>query len=599
MTEKFEILDDRSHVLKRAGVYIGSCTPEPQSGIINYTVDTKTVAPGLLKIISEIIDNSTDEFIRTKGEFANKIDVNISQTLDGTTISVADNGRGIPQDMIDGKPRPLHAWTALRAGSNFDDTQRVGAGTNGMGAALTNIFSTEFIGETCDGKNFLTVTCSNNMSNVKWAQSKGNTKGTKVSFIPDLVRFGLSEFTQDHEDMVLDRLQNLAISYRGIDYTFNGKHIKFKNAKDIATNFHKDAVTFEYDNILFVFAPMGDRDSYTLSCVNGINVRNGGTHVDYVLNAIVQSVRAAIKKQHKIDVMPAQIKPHIMFASWCTNFLALKFDSQAKERVTNTVAEVTQYFKDVDFDKISKKILATPEIIDPIIQAILYKRELEEARELAKKAKAGKKKTIINHIAATDPIPENRMLLLCEGLSAIGNLINVRDPKTVGGYPLKGKVMNIHGKRPLEIIKNVEISELLNVIGLYIGMPATNLNYGKIVVFTDADFDGSHIYALLLNVFSMWPELFAEKRIYRLKSPLYYCTKGKQEKVFYTAEEYEKFDSKGWDVEYFKGLGSMPESVYSECVNNPVLECVTEFDPAIIEMAFGDDSDARKKWMME
>ena len=191
------------------------------------------------------------------------------------------------------------------------------------------------------------------------------------------------------------------------------------------------------------------------------------------------------------------------------------------------------------------------------------------------------------------------MLLLCEGLSAIGNLINVRNAKTTGGYPLKGKVQNVHGMRPLEIVKNKEIAELLTVIGLYVGMPAENLNYGKIVVFSDADIDGSHIYCLLLNLFSMWPELFEQKRIYRLLAPLYYCTKGKQEKMFYTQEEFEAFDSKGWDVSRYKGLGSMPENVYEKCVNDPVLECVVDFDKAIMDMAFGKESDARKEWLLK
>jgi DNA gyrase/topoisomerase IV subunit B len=599
MTEEFKELTDREHALHRPGVYIGSCVPEPYTGIINYQVDTKVVTPGLLKIISEIIDNSTDEYIRTKGEYATNIDVTIDETLAGTQVSITDNGRGIPQDIINGKPRPLLAWTALRAGSNFDDSKRVGAGTNGMGSALTNIFSTEFIGTTSDGKNSLTVTCHDNMSEISHSKKKSTVMGTKVSFVPDLARFGLTIFDRDHEDMVLDRLVNLAITYRGITYTFNGRKIVAKSSKEIASRFDANAVSFEYDNILFVFSPIGKQESYTLACVNGIRVSQGGSHVDFVLGKVVESIRAYIKKKHKIDVMPAAIKSNIMFASWISNFPALKFDSQSKERVTNSNAEVSAFFKDIDFDKIAKKLIDTPAIIDPIIQAILYKKELEELKELAKKAKEGKKKIVVNHIAATHPNPENRMLLLCEGLSAISSLINVRDAKTTGGYPLKGKVLNINGLRPLEIMKNVEIQELLNVIGLKIGEPAVNLNYGKIVPFTDSDTDGSHIFCLLLNLFSLWPELYTEKRIYRLKAPLFHCKKGKVDKFFYTYEEYAEFDTTGWEVNYYKGLGSMPEDVYSKVVNDPYLECVTDFDPRVLEMAFGDNADGRKEWMNE
>jgi DNA gyrase/topoisomerase IV subunit B len=597
--KEFEVLDDRSHCLLRPNVYIGSCVPEPQTGIYNYKVDTKTVTPGLLKIISEIIDNSTDEFIRTNGKYANKIDISIEETLSGTQVVVSDNGRGIPLGDINGTPQPVLAWTALRAGSNFDDSKRVGAGTNGMGSALTNIFSREFVGITSDGKNSIEVTCYDNMKEVKFTKKKTTKQGTTVSFVPDLDRFGLSTFDEDHESMVIDRLQNLAITYRGISYTFNGKPIKAKNAKEIATNFHENAVSFEYQNILFVFAPIGKNDSYNLACANGIRVSQGGSHVDFVMNKVVESIRTFIKKKHKIDVMPAAIKSNIMFASWINNFPALKFDSQSKERITNSVAEVSAFFSDIDFDKIGKKLIETPDIIDPIIQAILYKKELEEMRELAKKAKEGKKKIVVNHIAATDPNPENRMLLLCEGLSAISSLLNVRNAKTTGGYPLKGKVMNINGMRPLEIVKNVEIQELLSIIGLQIGEPASNLNYGKIVSFTDGDLDGNHIHCLLLNLFSLWPELYKQKRIYRLKAPMFHCKKGKTDKFFYTYEEYSAFDSSGYTVNYYKGLGSMSEDVYAKVVNDPYLELVTEFNPEILEMAFGGDADARKDWMMK
>ena len=140
--------------------------------------------------------------------------------------------------------------------------------------------------------------------------------------------------------------------------------------------------------------------------------------------------------------------------------------------------------------------------------------------------------------------------------------------------------------KPIDIMKNKEIVELLSVIGLEIGKPAINLNYGRICVFTDRDLDGEHIFALMLNLFSLWPELFEQGRIFRMISPLYYCTKGKQVKSFYDKESFDAFDSKSWVVEYFKGLGSMPEDVYSDCVNNPQLEMIVADDMNKLEMAF-------------
>lgn len=595
----FKVLTDREHVLQRSGVYIGSTTCEPMSSIINFQYCTKNVVPALIKCIEEIYQNSIDEHIRTNGEFAKNIGISIVDTLDGVEIIVKDDGRGIPLDKINDSYRPVLAWTELRAGSNFDDTKRVGAGTNGMGAALVNIFSHSFIGTTCDGKNMLTLTCSDNMMNIKHHVTKSKDRGTTVAFVPDLPKFGLVDFNDDHFEVIEDRILNLAILYPSIKFSLNDNKIDFKNLKHVAKKFHSAAIPYEQDKIGFVFAPSGaDEEFRCLSYVNGIYVKNGGAHVDFVMNKVIENLRGAIKKKHKIDVLPNQIRQHLLFASWVQGFPALRFDSQSKERVTNSVAEISSYFTDIDFDKISKQILGTPEIIDPMIASILYKIEMAEKLALAKKQKATAKTRIVDHIAATDPNPEKRMLLICEGNSAIGSLISVRDAKTIGGYPIRGKLKNVRDMKPIDIMKNKEIVELLSVIGLEIGKPAINLNYGRICAFTDRDLDGEHIFALLLNLFSLWPELFEDKRIYRMLSPLYYCTKGKQVKSFYNKDEFDRFDNKGWVVDYFKGLGSMPEEVYSDCVNNPQLEMIVADDLDKLEMAFGGDAERRKTWMM-
>lgn len=599
MTEEFKVLDDREHVLARPAMYIGSVTPEPHAGIIDYRYQTKTIVPGLVKIIEEIIQNSVDEHIRTAGEFATKIDINITRTVDGTQIAVTDNGRGIPVVEINGQYRPLLAWTMLRAGSNFNDADRVGAGANGVGSALTNIFSSSFIGTSCDGKNRIVVNCSDNMKNISKHVSKSTHKGVDVKFIPDLERFGLDSFTDDHVDVLRDRITNLAILYPAITFTFNEDRIKFKNIKQVAKMFHDNAVSLEQDNVSLVFAPAGaDEEFRCLSYVNGIYVKNGGSHVDFIMDKIIATVRESVKRKHKIDVLPNQVKQHLLFASWINGFPGLKFDSQTKERITNSQAEISAVLGTLDFDKIAKQILNTPDIIDPMIAAILYKKEMAEKLALAKKQKSASKMRVVNHIAATDPDPENRMLLLCEGLSAIGSLISVRDAKRIGGYPLKGKPLNVRGMKPVDIIKNKEIFELMNIIGLEFGKEPTNLNYGKIATFSDADIDGAHIFSLLLNLFSLWPSLFEQNRIYRMVAPLYYCTRGKDVKMFYTKAEFDAAALKGYDVEYFKGLGSMPEEVYRECVNNPKLIQVVADDLNKLEMAFGDSADERKKWLL-
>ena len=601
MSETFKVLDDRQHCLLRPAMYIGSVTPEPHSAIVNYSYQTKTIVPGLIKIIEEILQNSVDEYIRTQGQFANKIDITINNTVQGTEITISDNGRGIPVKLIGEDYQPVLAWTKLKAGSNFDDTNRVGAGMNGVGSSLTNIFSTSFIGTTCDGSKKIIVTCSDNMSSIDYKITKSSQRGTEVRFVPDLEKFHLTEFTQDHLDIIRDRITNLAIMFESITFTFNGEKIKFRNIKQVAKNFHESAISIENDNIAMVFAPAGDDEEFRcLSYVNSIYVKNGGTHVDYVLNRIIEDVRAFVKRKHKIDVLPNQIRQHLLFASWIRNFPSPKFDSQAKERITNSTGEISSVLGGLDYEKIAKQILNTPEIIDPMIAAILYKKELAEQAALAKKQKSAAKIRVVNHIQATDPDPENRILYIVEGLSSIGCHISVRNKLTDGAYPLKGKVMNVRGMKPIDIVKNKEIFELMTILGLEFGKPAKNLNYGKIAIFSDMDADGDHIFCLLMNLFSHWETLFTEGRIVRCIAPLYVCTNGKSIKRFYDEESFAQFDSSKWTVDRFKGLGSMPKEIYRECLQDPQFLRISadakDFEK--LEMAFGESADERKKWLL-
>jgi DNA topoisomerase-2 len=402
-------------------------------------------------------------------------------------------------------------------------------------------------------------------------------------------------------DILEDRFNNLAIVFPGIKFTFNGTVIKFKNLKAIGRLFHENAVTAEVDNVSLVFAPAGDTEEFIAhSYVNGIFVKNGGSHVDFVMNKVIETLRGFIKKKHKIEVMPNAIRQHILFASWISKFPALKFDSQSKERITNAASEVATHLASIDFDKISKQILNTPEILDPMIAAILYKQEMAEHAAMKKKQKANAKLRVANHIAATHQDPTKRTLFIVEGLSALGQMINVRDSKLHGAYPLKGKVMNVRGMKPLDILKNKEISELLSIIGLEFGQPAKDLNYGHIAIMTDADVDGSAILCLLMNLFSNWPELFDKGIIYRAVTPLYVCEKGKDTKLFYNKAEFEKFNSKGYEVSYIKGLGTLSKPAYKECIMQPYFVRLDRTNNGLesLEMAFGDSADGRKDWMM-
>lgn len=602
--ESFKILNDAEHILLRPNMYIGSVSIEDVNGIINGTYQTKKVVPGLIKIINEILDNSLDEFIRTDGKHANKINVDIiNENLSGWSVTVEDNGRGIPVVKHGDTWQAELCWTRAKAGTNFSDNNRITVGMNGVGSFCTNVFSTKFTGESSDGKDVVRVVCHNNCSKVSTTvASVGNKRsGTSVKFYPELSRFGLEEITSDHIELIEDRLVNLTICYPGLTFKLNGKTIKAPTGAQIGKMYHENSIVVANPNFTFVIAPSGvDQEFRHLSYLNGLNIKNGGSHVDFIVQQIASELQPVIKKKWKIEVLPNHIKQHLLIASWVRNFPNPKFDSQTKERITNTASEVKS-FMDFDANKIAKQIVNTPDIIDPIVAAILYKKQLADQLALARQAKAAKKLKIENHIAANSNNPEEKILFITEGLSAIGPLIAVRDANKVGGYSLKGKVMNTRGMKPVDIVKNKEIFELMAVIGLEFGKEP-DLNYGKIAIMTDMDVDGAAIFSLLLNFFSNWPTLFTDKRIYRVLSPRYIVTKGKTRTMYYNDADYQAARvSAGSEVDYIKGLGSLNKSDYKSIINDPQLVCIgieTVEDLDSLEMAFGDNSNARKEWLL-
>lgn len=474
----FKILSDRDHILMRPQMYIGSISEETTQMMCEFKYQELKVVPGLLKIINEIIDNSVDEAIRTNFEYANKIDVTITheQLLDEWKINVKDNGRGIPVVKHSGIYQAEAAWTQAKAGTSFSDS-RTTIGANGVGSFCTNVFSKEFIGQSCDGKTKVIVHCKNSCTpgETEVTTRRVKTNGTEISFTPDLSLFKVNHISDDHIKVIRDRLINLSICYPGIKFTFNGEKINAGSLSKVAKEFDADAQAFTFDNINIVVGPSGDQGEFrSLSYINGLNLKNGGSHIDYLVKQISSALQPQIKKKWKIDVLPNQIKQHLLFCVWADGFTNPKFDSQSKERLTNTVAEVREFFDEVDTDKIAKKIIATDAIINPMVEAILYKKQLAEKRQAQAALRKASKKKIAKHLVATHKDPEKRALHIAEGLSAMSSLITSRDSKLHGAYALRGKILNTWGSKKTEISKNKELCDLMSIIGLSVDDSAIN-----------------------------------------------------------------------------------------------------------------------------
>lgn len=606
MSEDFKILTARQHVRERIGMYMGSSAREPIERFVMGNWRTVEYVPALSKMVDEILDNSIDEAIRTNFKHANKINVSV----DNNKVIITDNGRGIPQELVydettDSKiARATAAWTRVNAGTSFDDS-RVTIGTNGVGSAATNFLSSKFVGKTWSNGKMLTVECKNGAEHINEKTTPKDGNGTEVWFIPDFELFECENLGDyDTIELIEDRLVSLQMAFPEIAFSFNKKRIKVNNLKKYSELFGEDAIVEKTDNLSF-FITTSEDGFRTNSFVNGVNTRQGGTYVDYIVNGIVDELVTMIKRKHKIEVVKSTIKSGLTFVMFAKNFTNPKFDSQTKERLTNPTGNVKEHaiasgVRDADF--FARKIINTPAIIDPIIEAQLAKKIAADKRAATMAQKKLRKVKVAKHISANR---DDATLKIVEGDSAMGFLLKVRDPNKVGAMPLRGVIMNTWDMKPADVLKNKELSELISVLGLDITNPNSvdDMTYQYIATLTDADHDGiGHISPLLLAFFyKFWPRLFSEKRVKITRTPIMISTKGKDVRWFYTYEEASQFKSteNGWKHRYIKGLGSLQEEEYSVIVNEPVYDTVTVDDASIFQMMFGKDSTLRKEYMFQ
>lgn len=604
--EEFKILSPREHVRRRIGMYMGSAAMEQVDRFVLGKWSITVYIPALLKMIDELIDNSIDEAIRTNFKHANKIGISV----DGNKVTVTDNGRGIPQEETttpegDVIQRPVAAWTRVNSGTSFDD-KRVTIGTNGVGSAATNFLSSEFVGTTWQNGTLLEVNCKDGCETYEVKTRKRSGNGTEVSFIPDFSLFEVDSIQELNTLEILeDRLTSLQLAFPEIKFSYNGNKIQITDMKKYAALFTPDeasVIVEKTDTLSFFFAASED-GFRSNSFVNGVNTRQGGVYVDYIVNGVVDELVTMIKRRHKIEVAKSTIKNGLTFVTFARNFENPKFDSQTKERLTNTQGEVKAHYEASgakDILAIAKKLFAANDIIEPIIAAQIAKKEQQEHRNALQAQKKLKKVKVAKHIAATSP---DATLFLTEGQSAAGFCIKVRDPRMHGMYPLRGKVMNIWDMKPSEVLKNKELSELVAVLGLNINDPdsADDMYYKHIAILADADKDGGHIAALLVTFFyKFWPKLLEQGKVRITRTPIMISAKGKDVKWFYSYKEAETFkhSAKGYDHRYIKGLGSLEENEYSVILNDPTMDIIEVDNAKMFDMMFGSESDLRKEFMM-
>ena len=600
--KKYQLLDEIEHVLKRPGMYIGSTKPHTSNEWIledgAYQKYELTYNPGFLKLFDEIISNSVDEHKRS-----GKINT-IKVTTTADTITVWDNG-GIPvvQHPDHKVWIPELIFSNLRAGSNFNDEEgRTVAGTNGVGASLVNIFSKKFVIDTADGKNRLLQTFTNNMANRTPAKISRSSQGfTEITYVPDLARFEMTDINTSNWKMMRKRVIDIAAANPGLKLEFNGEKFKFKTFKEYVDLYVKDSIWERSKD--WEFAMGVSKDGYqSISFVNSIGTKDSGTHEAYILNQVIDYLRTMIKKKHKVEVKPSEIKNHIFLFINCT-VLNPAFSSQTKEKLITEPKDFgTQHTVTEKF----AKAVFTSEVIQSLLDWIEQKKNADERAELRKLNKSLGNTKVLKLIDAKGKDRNKCVLGIFEGMSALSAVRKFRDPQSFGAFPLKGKFINVSEMSNSNVIQNDEAIQLMASLGIKLGEEPGDLRYGKVYIYTDADPDGDSIAGLLINFFNKyWPELFSRGCIFKVMTPLVVAKKGKEVIPFYSNEEYsvweKKTGAKGWDTEYKKGLAALEDFEYREIIHNPVLIKIQNdklYKDSLNDW-FGTDSAMRKEKLLK
>ncbi|MFH0778944.1 MAG: DNA topoisomerase (ATP-hydrolyzing) subunit B [Candidatus Eisenbacteria bacterium] len=614
---KIQVLKGLDGVRKRPSMYIGS-----------------TGQKGLHHLVYEVVDNSIDE---TLAGFCDSVSVTIHEDA---SVTVVDNGRGIPVDLHPAQKLPAVevVMTTLHSGGKFDaESYKVSGGLHGVGVSVVNALSEWLeVKVARDGKVYHQRYERGKTATKLKEAGKSKTTGTTVWFKPDKQIFETLDFSFD---TLSQRLRELAFLNKGVRIDFvderSGKSHVFKYDGGIVSFvkflnenknvLHPKPISFQRtrDGIEVEIA-LQYNDSYLESIftfVNNINTIEGGTHLIGFKAALTRSINNYAQKEGLVKNADTALSGDDV-REGLTAVLSVKlrnpqFEGQTKSKLGNS--EVKGIVESIVGDGLVEFFEETPSVAKKIIEksvaAARAREAARKARELARRKSVLDSGSLPGKLAdcsATDPsICE---LYLVEGDSAGGSAKQGRDRRFQAILPLKGKILNVEKARIDKILSNDEIRTLITALGTGIGdeeFDAAKTRYHKIVIMTDADVDGAHIRTLLLTFFYRYMKGLLEKGyVYIAQPPLYRIKKGKQEQYAYDDKERDsvlhKIGRKGIAIQRYKGLGEMnPEQLWQTTMNpesrlflKVTLEDAVEAD-RIFTILMGDLVEPRRRFIEE
>ena len=645
LAQQYQRKTDKQHILDNPDTYIGSVENVDADMWVfdndNASIIRKSIEyiPGLYKLFDEGIVNCRDHVLRMihspllQKQFVSYINTHVA--TDGM-ITLSNDGNGID---VAKHPEydiwiPEMIFGHLRTSTNYDKTEkRIVGGKNGFGFKLVLIWSSYGRIETIDNIRGLKYVQEfrNNLDVIEppiiTKVPKNSKPYTKVSFRPDYRRFGIQGLTPDMLALIKKRVYDIAAvtdnSIKTVKIGYNDTQVPVKNFQQYVDLYigKKDKAKRVYESTderwEYAVALAPSQEFTQVSFVNGICTFKGGKHVEYIMNQITRKLCDYIEKKKKIKVVSTAIKEQLILFLRC-DIVNPAFDSQTKDFMNTPVA------------KFGSSCTVSDSFIEKIAKMGVMDLacSLTEAKDckLAKKTDGSKTKNvrgIVNLIDANNSgttKSKDCILILCEGLSALSGIVSgmsSEDRNHIGIYPLKGKLLNVRGEQTKKITDNKEITEIKKILGLEKGHVYNNiddvhkhLRYGKIMVMTDQDLDGSHIKGLCINLFhSEWPSLIHIPGFLSfMNTPILRAKKGSETKLFYNDGEYAQWKEtlglsamKGWVIKYFKGLGTSTSKEFKEYfANKKIVDFVynTEQSDDNIDKVFNKKRpDDRKTWL--
>ncbi|GJM43267.1 MAG: DNA gyrase subunit B [Gemmatimonadota bacterium] len=617
-----QVLKGLEGVRKRPAMYIGS-----------------TGIEGLHHLVYEVVDNSVDEVL---AGFCTQVDVVLNK--DGS-VSVTDDGRGIPIDQhAEGKTALEVILTTLHAGGKFDsDAYKVSGGLHGVGVSVVNALSQWLEVEVRrDGQVHSQRYNDGEPTAPLAVTGKADKTGTKITFMPDPDVF---ETTEMHFDVLSTRLRELAFLNSGVritireeasgkshDFYYKGGLSEFvQYLNENKTVLQKEPIHFTVDRgEISVEVAMQYNDSYgenLFSFANNIRTVEGGTHLIGFKAALTRTLNNHATKNNlfrgtgkdKVASISGDDVREGLTAVVSVNLTEPQFEGQTKGKLGNS--EVKGIVEAAVGERLGEFLEQNPSVARKIIDKSVA---AARARDAARKARAlTRRKTALENSSLPGKLadcsirePEHCEIFIVEGDSAGGTAKQGRDRRFQAILPIRGKILNVEKARVDKILANEEIRNMITAIGTGIGdeFDLAKLRYGRVIIMTDADVDGSHIRTLLMTFFFReMAELLKAGHMYIAIPPLFRVKKGKEEVYAYTDDEKDKLvkkmatgkaGTKGVQVQRYKGLGEMnPEQLWETTLNPETrtmrlvrLEDMVEADK-VFTLLMGDQVEPRRKFI--